>query len=128
MKEIKQLTPEQINEFCNLTINTLKNGSAVCLCYALKGYLESKDIYYSNYNEVSSFIPKFTNDNAVKYANGDKTSYNSNPWWNNGSMFYNYNPIYTSNKFDYDNRILFLEWLKEQYPITPEENSTPEEK
>lgn len=123
MVKNKQLTPEEINEFCNQTIYRLKNVSAMCLCYALKGYLESKGIYDldESYEDASLFIPEFTNENAVKYANGIKTSYNGNPWWDNGSMFY------FNSKFDFNNRILFLEWIKEQYQITLKENLTPEE-
>lgn len=128
MVKNKQLTPEEINEFCNQTIYRLKNVSAMCLCYALKGYLESKGIYDldESYEDASLFIPEFTNENAVKYANGNRASYNSNPWWCNGDMF-NDKYFPTASGFDFNNRILFLEWLKEQYPITLKENLTPEE-
>lgn len=122
MKEIKQLTPEEINEYCDKTIHQLKNKHSICLCYALKNYLESKDIYdLDDYNNASQFIPEFTNENAVKHANADNISDNEKPWWNNGKMFYSYKLIPTVSGFDFDNRILFLEWLKSQYPVTPEE-------
>ena len=117
MEEIRLLTPEEINQFCNQTINQLNNKSRICLCYALKRYLQSKGIYelfdYNSrgvfdlmgYNKIPQFIPEFTNENAVEYANAEKVYSSALPWWES-----------YSHGFDYDNRILFLEWLKSQYP------------
>lgn len=111
MEEIRQLTPEEINEFCDETINKFNDGTRTCLCYALKKYLLSKSIYdLMDYNETSLFIPEFTNDNAVEYANAEKVYSNANTWWES-YIYY----------FDYKNRILFLEWLKSQYPLTLKE-------
>ena len=60
---------------------------------------------------MTDFIPLFTYENAVKYANADELDDKDNtsayPWWDSGKNPY---ARYTT-----QGRIQFLEWLIKQY-------------
>jgi hypothetical protein len=118
MENIKHLTPEEINEFCNETIPIIQNyrdEGDYYLCTHLANYLKEHDLIHWDRSSIDvyypKFISKFTNDNAVTYANARIA--NSNEIWWRGNL--------SKKGYDCDNRILFLEWIKSQYPVTPEE-------
>ena len=105
----KKLTNEQIVEICNNVIEKAiyckKYNFDVYLCVHTK--LEIKRLFglINIKVVVSDYIPKFTYKNAKKYANANKLK-TENVWWrredNNG-------------KTNYDDRIKFMQWIKEQY-------------
>lgn len=102
----KNLTQEQVIEFCDETILKLKQNICDYLCSSLIGYVDKHKIYngvFSNDNEMlSEFIPEFTNENAIKYGNSVKVSKRLS-WWDGDGH---------PSGFDVNNRIIFLEWIK----------------
>lgn len=76
-----------------LVNKTYNNG----LCYAFQDIISQElhiSIYYSS---IKEYFPLFTQENAIKYANGDTNRFVW--WWTTGV------------NFDYKNRILFLDWM-----------------
>lgn len=109
---MKRLSNRKIRNICDEMITILEQRSSKntnFLCLELKWILIKKGYNVIKYNKLHDFIPKFTNENAVKYANGIK----GYAWWerlDNGD-----DKTYSIEIFNFDDRILFLKWLKEQY-------------
>lgn len=67
------------------------------LCEAFQDVISQElhiSIYYSS---IKEYFPLFTQENAIKYANGGLNRFVW--WWTTGE------------NFDYKNRILFLDWM-----------------
>ena len=113
----KELTNEEIVEILNQCIENVKRFSCdyhTYLCVDLDTLISNKLELRKSINPTN-YIPLFTYANAVKHANADKVKRNTftnndvvTPyvWWHS-----RYNPIEVCNA----NRIIFLEWLIEQY-------------
>lgn len=101
-----KLTNEQIVEICENVIekvkNAEKNNKKIFLCYETS--LEISRIDHKPITNIypSDYIYQFTNENARKYANAKIYCI----WWKTAD---------NNNKFNYSDRIKFMEWIKSQY-------------
>lgn len=114
----KKYTNIEINNACDSIIDDLKQARthkhSCFLCDEFRTYF---NVYK---DDIITIIPEFTIENAIKYANARYPSNESFDlgWWDGFKQ---------GDKFNYKDRIKFVKWIKKQYPITPEENITPEE-
>jgi len=113
-KSCKNLTSEQVIEFCDEMIINLKQNNEddklnSYLCLGLINYLEKHKLWVGVCSDddknLFKYIPEFTKENAIKHANANDFN-NSSLWWNGNNNSYG---------FDVNNRIIFLEWIKSQY-------------
>jgi len=97
----KELTNEQIVAICDQVIEIVKEKERlktyVFLCSETMNLIcDVLKIDYTTNSDVVKYISKFTQKNAAKYANSESKGV----WWN---------------LVEYENRILFMQWIKSQY-------------
>jgi hypothetical protein len=119
---MRKLSNKKIRGICDEIITILEQRSSVnpnFLCHELKGILLKKTRYsFIRNTELKIFIPKFTYQNAAKYANGRcyvDSVYKA--WW--GRLDNGDDKSYPIETFNFDDRILFMKWLKDQYKESP---------
>ena len=74
----------------------------VGLCSLFSDVIDDKYKVYIGYETIMDYIPLFTRSNAIKHANGYRSS---TYWWGSSLNFARY---------DFTNRILFLDWIESQ--------------
>lgn len=127
MEKSLLLTDSQVIELCDEIINGIhsaqKDNDVIYLCDALRLNLTNHYNFNVDKSEISSYIPEFTFENAVKYCNARdnglelmRSDLLDLGWWDGfkkGSIF------------NYQDRINFMKWIKSQY-VTSKENRTLE--
>lgn len=112
---MKQLSNRKIRNICDEIITHLEQRSIKnhnYLCLELKNVLFKRGYQHDVYeSKLCDFIPKFTNENAIKYANGIQAKDNCSAWWYGCEL---------EKTFNFDDRIKFMKWLKSQY--SPKQN------
>lgn len=104
---MKELTKKRIVAICDNVIKKLneakQRNEMLFLCNTIKkeiSAIEYKELYEIN---IESIIPEFTKINAVIMANAIE-EWTGGVWW-----------CGTKTNFDYDNRIEFMNFIKECY-------------
>lgn len=111
----KRLTNKQIIALCDGVISKIKkaqeNQYKTFLCDEVRiytsGHYTNKYIHQC---EIINYIPKFTIENAIKYADARIPMIDDVGWWDGMCK-----PI---SEFNYQDRIKFMFWIKEQYTFT----------
>lgn len=105
---MEKLTAKQIIKICNNIIKKLelakKNGTRIYLDLEIKKQISEIEYQELHDIKIQDHIVYFTLENATIMANADVNEFDNTLWWN-GSEEY----------FDYDNRILFMNFIKECY-------------
>jgi hypothetical protein len=105
---MKNLSKKQILSICDNVLGSLraakKNGTIAYVDGLIKS--EIQNIRYCERYEIdiTFLIPEFTLQNAIIMANAEPDEVDGSLWWNG-----------TKSYFDYDNRIKFMEFIKECY-------------
>lgn len=93
--ELKTLTTEeQIQVIKEARKRVLNKKNNFCLCYMLKQALIKIYGKITLLNEIQNYIPLFTKENAIKFAQA-KPDY-SGFWWK---------------RYNYKDRLAFLDWM-----------------
>ena len=112
------MTNKEIIIMCDCIINNINQaeskGQCSFLCDEIVEYINISRNGYIDYisrEKIIYYIPEFTIENAIKYADARIPINNDLGWWDG----------YTVNSvFNYKDRIKFIQWIKKQY-VTPEE-------
>lgn len=111
---MRRLSNRKIRNICDEIITNLEQRKNLnFLCIELEKALIKRG--YMNFYEIElhNFIPMFTNENAVKHANGAESKFCKGVWWeylDNGD-----DKTCLIERFNFDDRIKFMKWVKEQY-------------
>lgn len=107
---MKNLSKKQIIAICDNVIKKLKQAqkSNERVYVDLQFKVEISSIEYAELNSIniSELIPEFTLQNAIIMANAEPDEVDGSLWWNG-----------TINNFDYENRIKFVEFIKDCYTV-----------
>lgn len=110
----KKLTNKKINKLCDEIIErinlAIENDLKIFLCNVISPKLNCEN------EEIVNFIPKFNYENAAKHANAFRPSEHYSHWWSYKFKGFN---IEEENIKVNQNKLLFMQWLKSQYPVTP---------
>ena len=107
---MKNLSKKQIVAICDNVIKKLKFaqklGERVYVENLIK--MEISSIEYAELHSIniSELIPEFTLQNAIIMANAEPDDVDGSLWWDG-----------TVNHFDYENRIKFVEFIKDCYTV-----------
>lgn len=115
---MRRLSNRKIRNICDEVITILEQRNRTAfLCVELKTILSNNGYSDVNSESIYEYIPMFNYDNAVKHANAKGAKYIGQAWWprlgdNTTESLLEYYPI---KKFNFDDRIKFMKWVKEQY-------------
>lgn len=111
---MRRLSNKTINRLCDEIIKEINlaidNNEMIFLCNVISPKLNCEK------HEIINFIPKFNYENAAKHANAYRPNECHSHWWSYN--FFGFN-IEEKNLKVNQNKLLFMQWLKEQYPVTP---------
>ena len=110
LNNMKKLSKKQIIAICDNVLKTLKQAQKskervyVDLLFKMEiSAIEYAELYSIN---ISELIPEFTIQNAIIMANAEPDDVDGSLWWDG-----------TVNHFDYENRIKFIEFIKDCYTV-----------
>ena len=107
---MEKLTKKQVVAICDNVIKKLKQAqkSNERVYVDLQFKVEISSIEYAELHSIniSELIPEFTLQNAIIMANAEPDDVDGSLWWNG-----------TINNFDYENRIKFIEFIKDCYTV-----------
>ena len=107
---MKKLSKKQIVAICDNVLKTIKQAQKskerVYVDSLFK--MEISSIEYAELHSIniSELIPEFTLQNAIIIANAEPDDVDGSLWWDG-----------TVNHFDYENRIKFVEFIKECHTV-----------
>lgn len=107
---MKTISKKQIIAICDKVSKKLKQAqkSNERVYVDLQFKVEISSIEYAELHSIniSELIPEFTLQNAIIMANAEPDEVDGSLWWNG-----------TINNFDYENRIKFVEFIKDCYTV-----------